>query len=65
MLQSALFEGPPFDCLPPVQDGLCPSEVDVGGREIAAVVVVMIDEGLNMGFEIARQAVVLGGRSVL
>ena len=64
------MEGPPFDFLPLVQDGLCPPEVDVGGREIAealvvAPVVVVIDEGLDLRFEITRQIVVFEQDAVL
>ena len=49
----------PFD-----QNGLATSEVDVGGRQItdalvATSVVVVGDEGLDVGFEIARQIIVL------
>jgi hypothetical protein len=53
-----------FDSFPFDQDGLATSEVDVGGRQIAdalvvASVVVVGDEGLDVGFEIARQIIVL------
>jgi hypothetical protein len=47
----------PFDPFPFDQDGLATSEVDVGGRQIADAlvvtsVVVVGDEGLDVGFEI-------------
>jgi hypothetical protein len=57
----------PFSCL---QDGLAASEVDVGRCEIAealviAPVVVVIDEGADLRFEVARQEVVFEQDAVL
>ena len=42
------------------QNGLAPPEVDVSWRQIAyalvvAQVIVVVDEGLDLGFDIARQ----------
>jgi hypothetical protein len=50
-----------FDPFPFDQNGLAPPEVDIGWRQIAnalmiAQVIVVGDEGLDLGFEIARQA---------
>ncbi len=47
-----------------MQDGVAASEVDVGGGQIAdalvvAPVVVVGDEGLDLGLEITRQVIVL------
>ena len=70
MLQAPLFDGLSFDPFSLQQDGLATPEVDVGGGEIVqalviAPVVVVIDEGCDLGFEIARQEVVLQQDSVL
>ncbi len=55
----------PFD-----QNGLAPPEVDVGGRQVAdalviSQVIVISDEGLDLGFEIARQVIVFEQDTVL
>jgi hypothetical protein len=47
----------PFD-----QNGLAPPEVDVGGRQVGdalviSLVIVVGDEGRDLGFEIARQVI--------
>ena len=52
------------------QDGLCSTEVDVGGREIVqalvvAILVVVLDEGVDLRFELARKVVVLEQDAVL
>ncbi len=70
MLQAPLFDGLSLDPFSLQQDGLAASEVDVSGREIVealviAHVVVALDEGLDLGFEIARQEVVLQQDAVL
>ena len=70
MQQAPLFDGLSLDPFSLQQDGLAASEVDVGGREIVealviARVVVALDEGRDLGFEIARQEVVLQQDSVL
>jgi hypothetical protein len=54
----ASFDHVPFD-----QNGLAPPEVDVGGRQVAdalviSQVIVISDEGLDLGFEIARRVIV-------
>ena len=53
-----------------MQDGLAASEVDVGRRQVAdalvvAQVIVVGDEGVDLGFEVARQVVVLEQDAVL
>jgi hypothetical protein len=63
MLQAAVGNGLSFDPLSFCQDGWTASEVDVGWGEIvdALVVTPMIvvgDEGFDLGFEIAGQVVV-------
>ena len=70
MLQAPLFDGLSLDPFSLQQNGLAASEVDVGGREIVealviARVVVALDEGLDLGFEIAWQEVILQQDAVL
>ena len=70
-----MSQAPAFDCLafhllPFEQNGLASSEVDIGGGEVAqalvvALVVVVGDEGVDLGFEGAGQAVVLQQYPVL
>ena len=60
----------PLDPLAFLQDGLVAPEVHVCGREIAqalviAVVVVVLDDGVELGLEVARQEVVLEQDPVL
>ena len=64
MLQSAVCDGLSFDPFSFCQDGEPTSEVDVGRGEIVdalvvAAVVVVGDEGFDLGLEIAGQEVVL------
>ena len=52
------------------QDCLGPAEVDVGGREVIdalviADVVVVLDEGADLPFEVARQIIVVEQDAVL
>ena len=63
MLQAAMFDGLSLDPFALFDDGGSPSEVGVGGRDIVqalvvTLVVVMLDEGLDLSFEIAGQEVV-------
>ena len=56
--QAAIGNCLPFDPFPFDQNGLASPEVDVGGREVAdalmvARVIVIGDEGLDLGFQIA------------
>ena len=70
MLQAAIGDCLAFDAFAFEEDGLGPSEVDVGRREIAqalviAGMVVMVDEGGDLAFEIAGQVVMLEQDAVL
>ena len=70
MLQAPVFDGLSLDPFSLQQDGLAASEVDVGRGEIAealviAPMVVVLDEGADLGFEIARQEVVFEQDAVL
>jgi hypothetical protein len=68
--QAAVGDGLSFDPFSFDQNGLATSEIDVGGRQIAdafvkAQVIVVSDEGLDLGFEIARQVIVFEQDTVL
>ena len=70
MLQAALFDGVAFDPFSLQQDGLAAPEVDVGRREIVealviAAMIVVLDEGCDLGLEIAREEVVFQQDAVL
>ena len=70
MLQAPVLDGLWFDPFPFQQDGLATPEVDIGGREViqalvVAPVVVVLDEGAELGFEIAGQIIVLEQDPVL
>ena len=70
MLQAPVLDGLWFDPLPFQQDGLAAPEVDIGGREViqalvVAPVVVVLDEGAELGFEITGQIIVLEQDPVL
>ncbi len=70
MLQAPMLDGLAFDLLPFQQDDVAASEVDVGGREIAqalviALLIVIRDEGLDLGLEIAGQIVIFQQDAVL
>ena len=58
MQQAAIGDCLSFDPFPFDENGLASPEVDVGGRQVAdalviAQVIVIGDEGLDLGFEIA------------
>ena len=58
-----MFDGLSLDPFALFDDGGSPSEVGVGGRDVVqalvvTLVVVMLDEGLDLSFEIAGQEVV-------
>jgi hypothetical protein len=64
MLQAACSDGLPFDPFSFCQDGWTASAVDIGWSEIVdalvvAAVVVVGDEGRDLGLEIAGQVIVL------
>ncbi len=70
MKQASRFDGLPFDPFSLLQDGLTAPEVDVCWRKILqalviATMVVVIDEGINLLPEIARQILVLEQNAVL
>jgi hypothetical protein len=70
MVQAPEFDGLSFDPFSSQQDGLPASEGDVGWGEIIEAlvitpVVVSLDEGRNLGFEIAGQEVILQQDAVL
>ena len=70
MLQAPQFDGPSLDPFSLQQDGLAAPEVDVGWGEIVealvvAPMIVVVDEGGDLGFEITRQEVVLQQDAVL
>ena len=67
MLQAPLFECFSFDPLPFQQDGLATPEVNVCGREIVdalvvSLMIVMIDERLNLRFQVGRKEVGLASQ---
>ena len=64
MLQASLFDGLSLDPFSLQQDGLASAEVDVGRRKIVealvvAAMIVVVDEAVDVRFEVARQVVVL------
>ena len=64
MLQAPMLDRLSFDPFTLLDDGWCPAEVGVGGRHVVqalvvALVIVVLDEGLDLGLEIAGQEVVL------
>src|SRR3974377_1610397 len=69
-LQAAIGDGVAFDPFAFQKDGLAAPEVDVSRSEIAdafmiAQMIVMLHEGIDLGFEIARQVVVFQQDAVL
>ena len=70
MLQTTICDGLAFDPFAFEEDGLGPPEVDVSRSEIAealviASMVVVLDEGRDLAFEIAGQVIVLEQDAVL
>ena len=60
MKQASPFDGQSLDPFSFLQNGLSPSEVDVGGRDVlwalvVATTVVLIDEGVDLLSEVAGQ----------
>ena len=63
VLQAPMFDGLSLDPFALFDDGFCPAEVGVGGRHVGqalvvALVVIVFDEGLDLGLEVAGQEVV-------
>ena len=70
MQQAAMLDGLSFDPLSVFDDGFGPSEVGVGGCHIVealviAPMIVVLDEGLDLAFEITGQEVVFQEDAVL
>ena len=64
MLQAPVLDGLSFYPFPFQQDGLAAPEVDIRGREVIQALVVtpvavVMDEGVELGFEITGQIIVL------
>ena len=58
-MQAPIFDSLSFDPFTLFDDGLCPAEVGVGGRYVVqalviALMVVVFDERLDLGFKVAR-----------
>ncbi len=69
-MQAPVLDGLSLDPFSFQQDGLAPSKIDVGGREVAqalvvTAVIIVLDEGLDLSLEVARQIVVLQQDPVL
>jgi hypothetical protein len=70
MRQAALLDGSALDALTLQQDGLPPAEIDIGrGQVVQALVippvVVLLDKGLYLSLQRARQIVILQQDAVL
>ena len=70
MLQAAALDRHFLDLFPFSDDGFVTSKIDVSGCDVAqalvvALMVVVLGEGLDLLFEIARQEVVLQQHAVL
>src|SRR6478672_71871 len=70
MLQAAVSDGGALDTIAFGEDRLCPAEVNVSRREIVDAfvitdVVVVLDEGADLSFEISRQVIVIEQDAVL
>ena len=70
MLQSSLSDGVSFDPFALKQDGLAASEVNVGRCQVlqafvVAPMIVVIDEVIDVRFEVTRQVVVFEEDAVL
>lgn len=63
MLQASILDGLPFDPFAFFNDGGCSADVSVGGSDVSealmeALMVIVLDEGLDLGFKIAGVEVV-------
>ena len=59
MVQAAVLDSQFLDPFSPFNDGGVAAEVGIGGRDVAkalmiSVVIVMVDEGADLGFKVAR-----------
>jgi hypothetical protein len=64
MRQPSQFECLFLDPLPSLDDGCGPPEIDIGGRQVAkalvvSAIVVVLDKGPDLGFEVAGQVIIL------
>jgi len=64
MVQAAVLNGEFLDLFSPFDDGRIPPEVSIGRRDViqalvVTMVVVMLDEGPDLVFEIAGQVIIL------
>jgi hypothetical protein len=69
-MQASRFERLSFDPFSLFQNGFVTTEVDICGRDVVqalviALVIVVIDKGFNLGFEVSRQEVVFQKNTVL
>ena len=63
VMQAPMFDGFLFDPFALFDDGLCPAEVGISGRDVVealvvALMVVVLDERLDLCFQVAGQIVV-------
>jgi len=70
VLQAPMLDGLSLDPFTLLDDALRPVEVGVGGRHVSqalvvALVIVVLDEGLDLGLEVAGQEVVFEQDAVL
>jgi hypothetical protein len=70
VLQAPMLDGLSLDPFALFDDGGCPAEVGVGGCHVGqalvvTLVIVVLDEGLDLGFEVAGQEVILQQDAVL
>ena len=70
MLQAPMLDGLSLDPFTLLDDGWCPAEVGIGGRHVVqalvvTLVIVVLDERLDLGLEVAGQEVVLEQDAVL
>lgn len=70
MLQVPIFNGLSFDPFTLFEDGLSPAKVGISGRDVfqalvIALVVVVLDEGVDLGFKVTGQEVVFQQDGVL
>ena len=70
MLQAAVCDGGSLDAVSFSEDRLGSSKIDVSGREVVdalviADVIIVLHEGVDLPFEIARQIIVVEQNAVL
>ena len=70
MLQAPMFDGLSLDPFTLFDDGRCPAEVSIGGGHVVqalviALVIVVLDEGFDLGLKVAGQEVVFEQDAVL